>query len=150
MHQTIPARQFKQPWSQTAKCWQTKKIRRSEHPQEACRLKISSEGEEEEESPGRQNQRSQGHFIERTSHVRRVRRKVRTPPIVQILFLTQLLNIFILDAFALLKLCVVQQNSPKCKNESEYTCQETSVYMSISSSTLTFLIPPPSLSGNVS
>ena len=79
-----------------------------------------------------------------------MRRKVRTPPIAQILFLTQILFIFILDAFALLKLSVVQQNSPKCKKESDNICQETSVYMSILSSTLTFLIPPPSLSGSVS
>ena len=43
--------------------------------------------------------------------------------------MTQLLNIFFLDAFFLLKLRVVQQNSPKCKNESDDTCQETSVYM---------------------
>ena len=78
-----------------------------------------------------------------------MRRKVRTPPFAQILFLTQILNIFILDAFALLKLSVVQQNSPKCKNESDDTCQETSVYMSILSSTLTFLKSPPSLSGSV-
>ena len=126
------------------------KYETSEHPQEACRLTKSSEGEEEEESPGRQNQQSQGLFIESTSQVRSVRRKVRTPPNAQILFLTQILNIFILDAFALLKLSVVQQNSPKCKNESDDTCQETSVYMSILSSTLTFLIPPPSFSGRVS
>ena len=79
-----------------------------------------------------------------------MRRKVRTPPIAQILFLTQILIIFILDAFSLLKLSVVQQNSPKCKNESDDTCQKTSVYMSILSSTLTFLILPPSLLGSVS
>ena len=126
------------------------KYEKSEHPQEACRLTKSSEGEKVEESPGRQNQLSQGHFIESTFQVRSVRRKVRTPPVAQILFLTQILTIFILDAFALLKLSVVQKNSPKCKNESDDTCQETSVYMSILSSTLTFLIPPPSLSGSVS
>ena len=119
------------------------KYEKSEHPQAACRLTKSSEGEEG--SPGRQNQRSQGLFIESTLQVRSVRRKVRTPPNAQILFLTQILNIFILDAFALLKLSVVQQNSPKFKNESDDTCQETSVYMSILSSTLTLLIPPPSL-----
>ena len=122
------------------------KYEKSKHPQEACRLTKSSEGEEEESS-GRQNQ---GHFIESTSQVRSVRGKVRTPEIAQVLFLTQILIIFILDAFALLKLSMVQQNSLKCKNKSDDTCQETSVYMSILSSTLTFLIPPPSLSGSVS
>ena len=88
------------------------KYEESDHPQEACRLTKLSEGEEEE-IPGRKNQRSQGHFIESTSQVRSVRRKVRTLPIAQILFLTQILIIFILDAFSLLKLSVVQQNSPK-------------------------------------
>ena len=99
------------------------KYDKSDHPQETCRLRKSLS---EEESPGRQNQPSQGLFIENSSQVRSVRRNIRTPPLAQILFVTQLLIIFILDAFSLLKLSLVQQNSPNCKNESNDTCQEAS------------------------
>ena len=127
------------------------KKEKSDNPQDACRLTKSSEEEEEEaESPGRQKQRSQGLFIESTSQVRSVRRKIRPPPFGQIFFLTRIQIMFILDAFFLLKLSAAQQNSPKCKHESDDTFQETSVHTSLLSSTLTFLTPPPGLPWRVS
>ena len=150
-HQILPVRQIQNNLAARERnADKLGKYEKSDHPQYVCCLTKSSSSEEEEESPGRQNQCSQGHFFESTSQVKSVRRKIRTPPFAQILFLAQELIILILDASSLLKLTVVQQNSHKCKNESDDTMQEISVYMSILGSTLTFLYPPPSLPGNVS
>ena len=57
-------------------------------------------------------------------------------PFSQIVFLTQLFVILILDTFCLLKFSLTQQDS----------CQETAVHMGFLTSTLGYLIPPPRLS----
>ena len=66
-------------------------------------------------------------------------------PFSQVVFLTQLTVIFILDAFCLLKLIFSQteSNTRQSPERNNNSCHDTSVYMSILSSTLAYLIPPP-------
>ena len=69
----------------------------------------------------------------------------RCLPFSQAVFLTQLAVIFILDAFCLLKL-ITSQTEASTKQNREITdnsCHDTSIYMSILSSTLAYLIPAP-------
>ena len=68
----------------------------------------------------------------------------RCLPFSQAVFLTQLAVIFVLDAFCLLKL-ITSQTEASTKQNREITdnlCHDTSIYMSILSSTLA-LIPAP-------
>ena len=73
------------------------------------------------------------------------------PPISQILYLTQLSVIVILDTFCLLKLSFLRLKSkaPGCEESDQQLCLDTSLYMSFLSSTLGYLIPPPRLPENI-
>ena len=76
--------------------------------------------------------------------------KTSLPPISQILYLTQLSIIVILDIFCLLKLSFLRlENKNKNCEIDNQECQDTSFYMSFLSSTLGYLIPPPRLPENL-
>lgn len=71
---------------------------------------------------------------------------VKGLPVAQIAFLAQLAVIFVLDTFCLLKLSLTKTSSQRKTSfcdELHQECHETTIYMSILSSTLAFLIPPP-------
>ena len=66
-------------------------------------------------------------------------------PFSQIVFLTQLFVIIILDTFCLLKLSLTQQRNIKNGCGKTDSCQETAVYMGFLTSILGYLIPLPRL-----
>ena len=71
--------------------------------------------------------------------------KGRCLPFSQNLFLLQLIVVFILDAFCLLKLICshTEADTRQSRESSINSCHDTSIYMSVLSSTLAYLFPPP-------